>query len=173
MTTTGSGGTVLLVSTDDDGELRSQPCRLRHRLAARLWGPSLDRRLADGRAPDSDPLVATRARDLVAPATRQALGRNWERLLTRARTPGARRPFDVALCRRRISEAAQPAREMIDALTADGPVPAAGVAMASRLLRDGTGPLYNSRCPTDLADALRQVTAHLDPATALDMPSPV
>jgi hypothetical protein len=49
-------------------------------------------------------------------------------------------------------------------LTAEGPVSARGVAMVSRLLGDGTGPLYNRRVqPAQLDATLRQVIAALQP----------
>ena len=45
------------------------------------------------------------------------------------------------------------------------PVPARGVAMARRLLSDGTGPLYNRNRPVSSSAALRSVTVQLDPGT--------
>ena len=56
---------------------------------------------------------------------------------------------------------------MVLVLSGAGPIPAPGVAMASRLLNDGAGPLFNPLSPTELRSALREVTAHLDPATTL------
>jgi hypothetical protein len=56
---------------------------------------------------------------------------------------------------------------MLHALATALPVPAQGVAQASWLLSDGTGPLYNRACTTDLAAALRRVVELLDPSSRL------
>jgi hypothetical protein len=58
-------------------------------------------------------------------------------------------------------------REMIHALLNPLPVPARGAAMASWLLRDGTGPIYNCRWG-DLSAALREAIEQLDPSVALE-----
>jgi hypothetical protein len=46
-------------------------------------------------------------------------------------------------------------------------VAARGVAVASVLLKDGSGPVYSRRAHTDLRDALQQATVHLDPSVPL------
>ncbi|MGH9018671.1 MAG: hypothetical protein ACRDY1_13060 [Acidimicrobiales bacterium] len=157
-------GTVLVGGPDDRRGLRCRPCRPWHRLAARLWAPSLDRRLAAGRPPERGVLTATRAGALVTPAARQRLAENWEHLMARVRVPETGRRGQVPLCRGRILEAGPAVRRMLVALTAPGPVPALGVAMAGRLLGDGTGPLYNRRCPADLGQSLDRITGRLDPS---------
>ncbi len=87
-------------------------------------------------------------------------------MLEHARTaPRARSPH-APLCRDRVAAAEGDARAMLSALSSPLPVPARGVAMASRLLGDGTGPLYNRNCPVSLSAALRSVTAQLEPARA-------
>jgi len=58
-------------------------------------------------------------------------------------------------------------REMLEALLAPLPSPARGTAMASWLLRDGTGPIYNHRLSEDLGISLREAIAQLDPAVSL------
>jgi hypothetical protein len=55
-------------------------------------------------------------------------------------------------------------QQMINALLAAVPIPARGVAMASSLLSDGTGPLFNRRRAADMGAALRAVIEHLDPS---------
>jgi hypothetical protein len=52
---------------------------------------------------------------------------------------------------------------MLTALVAPVPMGAQGVAMVSWLIADGAGPLYYRRCPTDLAAALREASAQLEP----------
>jgi hypothetical protein len=54
-------------------------------------------------------------------------------------------------------------REMISVLTGGRPIDARGAAMASSLLSDGTGPLYNHRSPDELTDVVREATWLMDP----------
>jgi hypothetical protein len=95
------------------------------------------------------------------------LAAHWEHLLEvnrRQPTPYRRH---AGLCRDRIGAAEEAVREMVTALAAPLPVAARGVAMARMLLSDGAGPLYSRRCPVDLVDAVRAVTAELDPSASL------
>jgi hypothetical protein len=131
------------------------------RLGARLLTTSIDRRLAEGRATDSSRLVAARARLLVSPAARGVLADNWDNLLIRAhRAPGLRDPR-VRLNRDWIVACEPEVRRVVQALRGPGPLAARGVAMASGLLSDGTGPLFNRRRSAELGSALRGVNAHL------------
>jgi hypothetical protein len=140
----------------------------------RLWDPALtriqaallDRRLADGASPDSDRLIALRARALVVPARRQRLASDWERLVRTARERPTTRAH-VPLRRDRIVAAEADIRELQRSLRANAPVPARGVAMASRLLSDGAGPLYNRNSRVDVGVAVQEAIQHLDPWTAL------
>jgi hypothetical protein len=73
----------------------------------------------------------------------------------------------VPLCRDRIIAAEAEIRDLLAALPEARLESAAGVAMASRLLRDGTGPLYSRSCTTNLAVAVQNATSHIrEPATA-------
>jgi hypothetical protein len=56
---------------------------------------------------------------------------------------------------------------MIEALLAPAPVSVRGPAMVSWLLSDGAGPLYDRRRSADVADALREAIAQLDPRSLL------
>ncbi len=56
---------------------------------------------------------------------------------------------------------------MLDALLAPVPSPARGTAIASWLLRDGTGPIYNHLLSDDLGISLREAIAQLNPAVSL------
>jgi len=56
-------------------------------------------------------------------------------------------------------------REMIVALLAPLESPARGTAMVSRLLSDGSGPLYNRHHPADLGIAVAEAVAGLDPSS--------
>jgi hypothetical protein len=158
-----------LVLTDSHGTglhaARSRP--IADRLLARASGFRLDRRLAAGGSPDSSRLLAARAQHLVSAATREAQAHCWEHLLNKAsRTPP---PGDsvMTLCRDRVIAAEPEIRELIAHLRTALPVAARGAAAASVLLKDGAGPVYSRRAPTDLRDALRQATAHLDPSVPL------
>lgn len=136
------------------------------RLLARLKSASLDRELAAGLPPESSRLHAARASYLASPSFRTELADNWEHILQigigRA-SPGHGRfvlRFD------RIAEAEPQIRELIGLLRAPQPVSARGVATASLLVTDGTGPLYNRLLPgeTVLSDAVAAAAAMLDPA---------
>jgi hypothetical protein len=52
-------------------------------------------------------------------------------------------------------------RAMIDVLRDSLPVRPRGVAMASRLLSDGIGPLYSARSSEDLPAGVREALHHL------------
>ncbi len=159
--------TLLLVRDRGDLSLLTRRCRSWHRAGARLLASSLDRRLAAGHAPEDDPLSATRAQTLVSPERRRALAANWEHLLEVAvqRPPRYRR--GAPLCCDRIARADTAVRAMVVALMAPLPVSARGVAMASRLLSDGAGPLYNRLSSADLVGAVLEVTEQLDPRVSL------
>jgi hypothetical protein len=133
----------------------------------RIRGTPLDRRLAAGASPESGRLIALRARALVVPARRQRLASDWDRLVRIAREPPATAAKRVPLRRDRIVGAEADIRELQRALRASAPVPARGVAIASTLLSDGAGPLYNRDAGVDLRTAVQAAIQHLDPSTAL------
>jgi hypothetical protein len=144
----------------------------RHR-GPRLWDRALvssratllDSRLAEGDSPESGRLIALRARALVVPARRQQLASAWDRLVEMARERPA--AAHVPLRRDRIVAAEADIRELQRSLRASAPVPARGVAIASSLLADGAGPLYNRTSRVDLRAAVQEAIQHLDPSTAL------
>ncbi len=159
---------VLLISDPINPEgLVPRPDQPWLRLLSRLLAPSLDRQLASGCSPESNRLLATRAQRLVSPSVRGALTRNWLDLLTVARRPAVPRISHTPLCRDRIIAAEDEIRAMLGVLSTTLPTPARGVAMASWLLRNGAGPLYNRHCAADLRTELREATAQLDPAISL------
>ncbi len=154
------------------GPLSMRPSRLTDRVLARILGASLDRQLAAGRTPESTPLLAARAQHIVAIARRRRLACNWENLLRVAQ--GAHGSYNGALAIRRDRVvAAEPAvRELVHRMTAPLPVAARGIAMATELLTDGLGPVYNPRSQVSLAAALETAIAQLDPALPLMGGSP-
>jgi len=144
---------------------RQRGARLWDRALARFRGAALDAQLAAGASPESGVLIALRARALVVPARRQRLAGDWSRLVTVARERPAAAP--VPLRRDQIAAAEADIRELQRSLCASAPVPARGVAIASSLLADGTGPVYNRNSRVDLRAAVQDVIQHLDPSTAL------
>ena len=140
------------------------PVSAADRVLARMFGASLDRQLAAGQTAESDRLLAARAQRIVSLPRRQALARDWEHLLQvahRAPTPA------VPLCRDRIAAAEPRIHELVTCLRAPLPVPAQGVAAATVLLTDATGPVYHRRSQGALEDLLGDAIAQLDPARPL------
>ena len=136
-------------------------------IVLRLNRARLDADLAAGRSPETSPRHAVRARGLVAPRMRHALASNWEHLLLTAQGP-RRGPTNRAPIRReRVHRAETEIRELITALRATGPIPARGVAIATRLLTDGCGPIYNRNASDDLTATLVLALEHLDPTQPL------
>ncbi len=127
----------------------------------------LDADLAAGRPPEASPRHAARARRLVTPRMRDGLASNWEHLLSTAQHPTGGRSNRAPIRRGRVQRAESEIREMIAALRATGPIPARGVAIATRLLTDGASPIYNPRGSSDLTTTVALALEHLDPAAPL------
>jgi hypothetical protein len=137
------------------------------RILSTVRSSSLDHQLADGHAPEESRLLAVRAHRLVSSPTRGAVAQGWRTVLARARTTPAGRSSRAALPRRSIVACEPEINQMVEALTRPVPSSARGVATASWLLSDGTGPLYQCRHPDALRAVLRQALAQLDPAAPL------
>jgi hypothetical protein len=159
--------TLLLIDPHDPQQLTARFNRRWARLFARLLASSLDRQLAQGRSPESNRLLAARAQVLVSPTMRRALAQNWANLLVQARIPPVVRDPRVPLNRDYIIAREPDIQQMLNALLAPLPAQARGAAMASWLLSDGTGPLYDRRRSADLGIALRESIAQLDPSVCL------
>lgn len=149
------------------GWFEAEPANVWIRLLAHLRASRLDRQLASGLAPESSRSMAARAEVLVSPPRRQSLAENWRDLSERAGAKPAVLTGCAPLCRDRIIGADSHIRQMVRALSNPLPVPAQGVAMASWLLTDGAGPLYNRKCAVDLSKAIGRVVELLDPTRAL------
>lgn len=153
-------------------------------MLARAFGASLDRQLAAGRSPEATLLLASRAQDIVSLPSREAVAGNWEHLLRVARRSPSGRPAVtsgrspvisgrspvvsrrspvIPVCGDLIAAAEPAIRELMRCLTVPLPVRAQGVAMASILLTDGAGPVYNRRGPVTLTAALEAAMTQLDP----------
>jgi hypothetical protein len=151
------------------------PRPLVDRVLARAFGASLDELLASGSGPESSRLLAARAWDIVSLRRRTSTAGHWDHLLRVARRLAGALPMPrpgvlggaIPVCADRIVAAEPAIRELISRLSAPLPVPARGVAMASSLLTDSTGPVYNRHSPVTLAAALDAAIAQLDPALPL------
>jgi hypothetical protein len=159
--------TLLLIDPDDPRQLTALSHRRWVHIAARLLASTLDRRLAEGRSPESRRLLAARAHVLVSPVIRRELGDSWENLLVQARRSPVMRDPRAPFNRQAIIECESDIHEMLRALLTPLPVPARGTAMASWLLRDGAGPIYNRRCSGDLGTTLRETISQLDASVSL------
>ena len=127
----------------------------------------LDADLAAGRPPEISPRHSARARRLVSPRRRDALASNWEHLLLTAQGQTGGLSNRALIRRERVHRAESGIRELITALRATGPIPARGVAIATHLLTDGRGPIYNPKVSDDLPATVALALEHLDPAAPL------
>jgi hypothetical protein len=135
------------------------------RLGARIFGSSLDEHLADGDKPDANPLLSARALQLSSRQLRRSIADSWLDVLIQSRQRPTRFDPRIPVVRRRVVDADDQIRAVADALVA--PLTTArGVAMASSLLSDGAGPLYNPSSTVDLRSALSDVLRQLDPLAA-------
>jgi len=146
---------------DDQGHLTLRRLRPWHRVLARSWAARLDRELAEGVSPEASASLAARAARLTSTEFRRDLAASLRRILIAAGEPvpsaATRVPLKVARPPRipvratRVSTSAPLLAELASRLLEPGPVPARGVAMVTRLLADGTGPLYREAARDDLA----------------------
>jgi hypothetical protein len=138
-----------------------RPVRLRDRIAARVRAHSLDRRLADGVAPERSAALSLRARRLVAPGYSAALARRLHEIVREAlleRVPRAQ----IAVRLRAVRDVAAEVDELARRLVAPEPAAVRGIAQVCLLLTDGAGPLYSSVAGEDLGAAVRRARAALE-----------
>jgi hypothetical protein len=112
--------------------------------------------------PESSRLLAARAQALVSPRSRRSIAGQWEHLSAMASRPPAVRSSRARINREAIAESQGVIREMCEELLATRPISVKGVAMASRLIEDGTGPVYSRRSAGRLGAVLRQIVDELD-----------
>jgi hypothetical protein len=137
---------------------------------ARWRSLTLDTQLAAGDAAEDQRLRLVRASQLTSPGSRDELAARWESLLARCLSPKPRRlPQGAAIPmqRRQIVAAQAEIRRLVRALRSGIAVQARGVAIASVLLTDGTGPLYNPAQAHMLKRSVLVAADHLDPETLL------
>jgi hypothetical protein len=121
----------------------------------------VDRRLAEGAHPDTDPLLHTRAERLVTPASRAALAAGLERAVAAAHDPGAAlssaapvRPGPVGGARHELMGLAGELRHMPD------PRPR-GVAVAELLLTEASSVLFTAASSAEVSRAAREAVDNL------------
>ena len=131
------------------------------RWLARVSAPVLDHQLAAGYPEGASRVRAFRAQQISSRAGRRELARCWLHVLDLARRPAAPRTTRAPLCRDRVTAAEGDVRDMLAVLAGPLPVGARGAAMASALLTDGTGPVYNRHCRRDLGAAVRDATRQM------------
>lgn len=158
----GTISTVLLSEHSDGDRVTARRVRTRDRLLARLHTDRLDRALAAGTTPDSDPQLSLRAHRLIGVGVRRDLSREVGSLGRAARRPRNLYDPEVPLRRRKIINADELLRKLASRLLAPGPVNAGGVARVRLLLRDGSGPLYTHPGADDLTPALQAAIDGLD-----------
>ena len=163
-----SAADLFLRGFEDSAWTVARPRRrwsLRVRLIARLWASWLDSALASGIDPAVSPALEHRAALILSPGNRAKVVRS----LRLSRESAGRRidprdlrtpvdPAEVQIARRQLIE-------LEDLLLAPGPVYAQGVVMASRIVGEGTGPLYAPRRRGELRDRVEAALAALRGAT--------
>ena len=103
-----------------------------------LRAPRLDRALAEGADPASEPVLRARARRLTSWRTRRRIAKALEEV---ERGPG------VPVRRDQVSDARDLLSELALALRSRERVSARGVVLARRIVTDGCGPLYAPNAP--------------------------
>ncbi len=152
----------MIVVVEHGAGLDLRRVRLRDRLLTRLRASSLDAELAAGASPDSSVELALRAGQLCRPSYRRLLCHGLARVLATAAGP-ARSMRKIPVDRRAVRDARAELEAVAECLGAAGPVGVRGVARVSKLLTDGTGPLYQASRPGRLRNELRAALGALDP----------
>ena len=151
----------MLVLLDEAGCPIASPVRPWDRLMVRLRAFRLDSELAGGASPDATVALALRAQMLVRVSARRDLARSAQRVLVAATQGPAAGRLPVPVCRDRVRDCSAEFGELIRRLLAGGPVPAGGMAKASALLADASGPLYHRASADDLRTRVRAAAGAL------------
>ena len=131
------------------------------RLLVRLRRTSLDRELALGADPCTNPQLACRAGELCRPGLRRRLGADVERAVDAVGVPAPLLTASIPLDRYSISACEPSLLGLAEDLRSDRPVYARGVALTRLLLTDGDSPIYAPSKPWRLAAAARSARAAL------------
>jgi hypothetical protein len=134
--------------------------RLRTRLRSRLQARRLDRELASGRDPSSSEALELRARHLLSETFRTRLADGLETVICRASSPpvfSSKAPIN----RRGVRAAGPEILALAAVLRENADCDPRGVALAERLLTDGTSPLYSRASDQELLTSVRNVSMAL------------
>lgn len=129
----------------------------------RVWlhRRDLDRELARGGDPHTNPALARRAEQLTSTRCRRSLAAGIERTLAAAEHPSRALTSAVPLQRREILAARAGLLALAAELGGTDEVQPRGVALVQRLLTDGDSPLYRLRRVGELERAVRHAKAAL------------
>jgi hypothetical protein len=155
---------VLLLTPAPDLALdavEARPVRLRDRIVARVRAFDLDRRLADGVAPERSAALALRARRLVDPRYGERLARRLGEVVHEALL-GRRRRVSIPVRLDAVAAVAGEIDDLARRLAAPRAASVRGIAQVGLLLSDGAGPLYSARAAEDLGAAVRRARAALE-----------
>jgi hypothetical protein len=142
---------------------RSQTTRgVRVRVSVWMRRGRLDRLLAAGVTPAESPELALRALQLTRARHRRGLADSLEEVVRIAQGEAGRRNTSPALASRDIRASRSALLQLAHVLRENRDVYASGVALAGRLLTDGTGPLYVTGLDDELWRATRDAIAALD-----------
>jgi len=164
---TRSPSPLLIAASGDPLRVTASRRRPWDRLVAKARSLTLDAEIAEGRTPDTERLRLVRAEMLTSAGTRLALAGEWELVLARSARPCNAGLARIPLQYRQVRAAAAGIHRLIAALSSGRAVNVQGIAMASLLLTDGTGPLYNPARSEDLRGGVSAALDHLDPMTLL------
>ena len=155
--------TVLVSDTVLNGPIHAERPTLRARLTARWHPRRLDLALAGGVPPEASTSLALRARQLTELKRRESIAVAIRQLLREAREGAPFARGRIRPDRSRLAAAGDELTALADTLAEPGPVAAIGVAQAWILLTDGTGPLYNPYCRTNLRAGAARAARELRP----------
>jgi hypothetical protein len=149
-------------------------CSWRLRLRVRLHSYALDKRLAEGADPNSEPELALRARQLDAPEMRGKIADSIALILVRAQVGPAPTGLgaEVKPATEAVLASSADLRVLVKSLRDERTVATRGVAMARVLVADGCGPLYNAAAIEPLRYRVRMATFCLEQSTGETTPAP-
>jgi hypothetical protein len=140
---------------------RREVATIRVRLRVLLRGELLDRLLIEGSDPVSTPELTLRAYQLTRRASRRRLAESIDDVVSSAGVRPRRYSTSPPLAWRAIKAASAALGELSEALREEPVVTARGVALARRLLTDGSGPLYVQTPDGTLLRAVQETSAAL------------
>ena len=136
---------------------RAHQERLRVRLISRLRAGTFDARIRAGEPLDAGEALACRAHRLTSRRTRNMVADGLQRAARRAALPAdASLSTRIPVQREAAYDALRPLTDLVHRLQdEEPPARAQGVALALRLLTDGTAPLHAPSEPGTLREAVR------------------